>query len=186
MDAHTPDIAQVRRLLEEAAALGLSVRACERLGWLEHLCETGSVTDTTRHFGIPRMALYRVLRRFNPADSKSLEDQSRRPHTMRRPAARVPAIESDVPQFAQVAEPVAMQPAAQPFVCQCALCRIRAWPHLPRFKSGLVLASVLVNVAFVSFLLATAVLEGRSFEASLASDSASASDSAHLHSLPLE
>lgn len=71
---------QIESLLSRAAELRLSRRARARLLVLRHYAESDSVTATCRQFAIPRMTLYRLLGRFNPAVPSSLEDRSRRPH----------------------------------------------------------------------------------------------------------
>ena len=75
----------LRQLLQDATLRGISQKGRERLEWLVHFCENGkSVSDTSKHFGIPRMTLYRLLERFNSEDLTTLEDRSRRPHTVRK------------------------------------------------------------------------------------------------------
>jgi hypothetical protein len=76
-------LAEIEDVALRADALQLSPRARERLAWLRHHALTGSVAETCRLFGIPRVTLYRLLTRFDPRDPTSLEDRSRRPHTVR-------------------------------------------------------------------------------------------------------
>ena len=63
----------------------LSREAKRRLGWMDHLRTHGNVSFTARHFGIRRSTVYRVARRFDPYDLKTLEDRSRRPKKVRSP-----------------------------------------------------------------------------------------------------
>jgi transposase InsO family protein len=64
----------------------LSKRAKQRLKWLDYR-QTHTVTQTCRHFDIPRSTLNRWQQRFDPRDLSTLEDRSSRPHTMRQPGA---------------------------------------------------------------------------------------------------
>lgn len=61
----------------------LSKRAKQRLKWLDYR-NTHTVTQTCRHYDIPRSTLHRWAKRFDPGDLASLEDRSARPHTMRQ------------------------------------------------------------------------------------------------------
>lgn len=61
----------------------LSKRANQRLKWLDYR-KTHSVTQTCRHFDIPRSTLHRWAKRFNPQDLATLEDRSSRPMTIRQ------------------------------------------------------------------------------------------------------
>jgi hypothetical protein len=76
-------VAQIESLIANADGLHLSTRARERLTWLRSYAVTGSVSETCRLHSIPRVTFYRLLERFDPAAPASLEDQSRRPHTIR-------------------------------------------------------------------------------------------------------
>ena len=162
MQQYTPNTELVRQYARDADALGLSVRAKERLTWLLHYCENGhSVSATCRQFGIPRMTLYRVLQRFEFDDPKSLEDQSRRPHAVRpRVAAPAPVVAAPAVQ-----QSLFQAPAPQEHRClhpHCVSCMAARIDLGRKLKSAFLLGSVLVNVAFLSFLLVTALYEGRS------------------------
>lgn len=61
----------------------LSKRAKQRLKWLDYR-KTHTVTQTCRHFDIPRSTLNRWQQRFDPRDLSSLEDRPSRPHTVRQ------------------------------------------------------------------------------------------------------
>lgn len=87
MHTHIPSATELRRLLEDARARGLSARAMERLQWLLHYVEQGkSVSATCRHFGITRITFYRLLHRFNAHDLRTLENQPPRLRTMHHSA----------------------------------------------------------------------------------------------------
>lgn len=60
----------------------LSKRATQRLRWLDYR-KTHTVTQTCRHFDIPRSTLHRWTKRFDPHDLSTLEDRSSRPRTIR-------------------------------------------------------------------------------------------------------
>ena len=77
-------IEQMEALLACVEEAPLSVRARRRLTWLIHHLRTGeSVRKTCRRFRIARSTLHRLLERFDLDDPQSLEDRSRRPHTIR-------------------------------------------------------------------------------------------------------
>jgi putative transposase len=61
----------------------LSKRAKQRLKWLDYR-KTHTVTQTCRHFDIPRSTLNRWTQRFDPHDLSTLEDRSSRPRTVRQ------------------------------------------------------------------------------------------------------
>lgn len=61
----------------------LSKRAKQRLKWLDYR-NTHTVTQTCRHFAIPRSTLNRWTQRFDPHDLRTLEDRSSRPRTVRQ------------------------------------------------------------------------------------------------------
>jgi hypothetical protein len=133
----------------------MSAKAQERVRWLEYYCDHDeNATETCRHFGIPRMTLYRVFRRCDASRPELLEDQSRRPHTRRgEPLAAsapvtMPAVAAAVPPVpeAPIAPVIAAPPPAD-------------WGKT--LRNTLIIACLLVNFAFMSFLLTTALLEGR-------------------------
>lgn len=77
----------VRRLLRRAASeRELSPQALQRLRWFAFALEhRGNVSLTCRHFGIARSTFLRWAERFDVRDSSTLEEHSRRPHTVRQP-----------------------------------------------------------------------------------------------------
>ncbi len=88
MHIHAFTAEELSRLLARADELALSAKARERLEWLTHYVRAGrSVSATCRHFGITRVTFYRLLQRFNLAEPRTLEDQSRRPHGAQSPVS---------------------------------------------------------------------------------------------------
>ena len=76
----------IRRLLKCAEALELSHASVQRLKWFLFAAEhDGNVSLTCRHFGISRSTFLRWRHRFDPRDTDTLKDESRRPHTVRTP-----------------------------------------------------------------------------------------------------
>lgn len=61
----------------------LSKRAKQRLKWLDYR-KTHSVTQTCRHYDIPRSTLHRWEQRLDPDNLASLEDRSSRPQRVRQ------------------------------------------------------------------------------------------------------
>ncbi len=84
MESLRPAQGAIHRLLRDAHALGLSMKARERLRWFAFAVDHGcTVAETCQHFGIARSTLLKWLRRFDPHDPASLEERSRRPRRMR-------------------------------------------------------------------------------------------------------
>jgi transposase InsO family protein len=85
-------------------AYRLSKRAKQRLKWLDYR-KTHTVTQTCRHYDIPRSTLHRWEKRFDPGDLASLEDRSSRPQTVRqrtwgtREVAAVLALRTQYPRW---------------------------------------------------------------------------------------
>ena len=81
-------------MLSRVQQLELSRAAKLRLQWflfaVEHDC---NVSLTCRHFGIARTTFLRWANRFDPADPTSLEEYSRKPHTVRKPETDNYAVE---------------------------------------------------------------------------------------------
>ena len=76
----------VRRLLRNAGEYELAADAIQKLKWFLYALEhDGNVSLTCRHFGISRSTLLRWMSRFDATDVRSLQDLSRRPHTVRGP-----------------------------------------------------------------------------------------------------
>lgn len=66
-------------------SLKLSVKARQRLAWMDLFRECGNAAQVCRHFSIPLRTFWRWKKRFDPWDLKSLEDRSHRPkHSPRR------------------------------------------------------------------------------------------------------
>src|SRR3989344_5384385 len=65
--------------------IGLSSQAREKLEWIIFFNTVGerNVTKTALYFGISRKTLHKWLGRFNDRNLKSLEENSRSPHTKR-------------------------------------------------------------------------------------------------------
>jgi transposase-like protein len=94
MSLHRVTLPDVRRLLKQAVALELSAGAVLRLKWFLYACEhDGNVSLTCRHFGIARTTLLRWMERFDASDISTLEEESRRPHTVRAPETDTHVIE---------------------------------------------------------------------------------------------
>jgi transposase-like protein len=86
MPARDSRLADVRRLLKQAAELELSAGAVLRLKWFLYAIEhDDNVSLACRHFGIARSTFVRWWNRFDAKDPSSLEETSRRPHTVRAP-----------------------------------------------------------------------------------------------------
>lgn len=174
-------IEQVQQILLHARAREMSEKARERLTWLEHFCVHGnSVTETSRYFGIPRMTLYRALKRFDPANPLSLEDLSRRPYGCgQRAEDPVAGYSPDargtyVPEFRQEQ---AQMPSASlsehASVCShphCVFCGMKRFWRT--WKRAFLFSSLFVNLAFIVFLLGTVLFESQSTTASLTDTSA--------------
>lgn len=76
--------ADVGRLLQRSRELELSASAVQKLKWFAFALEhNGNVSLACRHFGIARSTFMRWAERFDPRDPLSLEEESRRPHTVR-------------------------------------------------------------------------------------------------------
>jgi transposase-like protein len=84
----------VRRLLKQAVSLELSASAVQRLKWYAYALEhKHNISRTCRHFGIARSTFLRWAERFDPSNPDTLEETSRRPHTVRVPETDPQAIE---------------------------------------------------------------------------------------------
>jgi len=70
--------------LNRIKSVRLSREAKHRLQVIEYYLKTNNVSLTCRHFGICRSYFYKWYGRFNPQNLASLEDQSRRPKTVRK------------------------------------------------------------------------------------------------------
>lgn len=84
----------VRRLLRSAEEYELSAMAVQRLKWFQYNIEHGgNVSLTCRHFGISRSTYLRWAERFDATDIRTLEEFSRRPHTVRLPETETRTVE---------------------------------------------------------------------------------------------
>jgi hypothetical protein len=156
MEPSSASVGEIEALLGRADEFQLSRRARERLSWLRHYALTDSVTDTCRHFQIPRVTLYRLLRRFDPSRPSSLEDRSTRPHRGRVSAAPVPAARRGgetklriVPETARQSQRMTDRWFGIP-ASLCVDCR-------RKMRRTLVLASVLLNLILTGILLIATV-----------------------------
>lgn len=76
----------ITNLLQHAESLRLSRDARRRLAWFSYaLRHDGNISLTCRYFGISRATFLRWAKRFDPKRPETLEDNSRRPHTVREP-----------------------------------------------------------------------------------------------------
>ena len=70
--------------LSRIRSVQLSKGAQHRLRIIEYYLKSRNVSLTCRHYGICRSYFYKWLKRFNPKNLASLEDRSKRPHTIRK------------------------------------------------------------------------------------------------------
>jgi transposase len=83
-------LTEVRSLQRRAGKLELSTEARKRLRWFEYfLSHKRNVSLTCRYYGISRSTFLRWANRFVASDLSTLEDQSRRPHSVRAPETPV-------------------------------------------------------------------------------------------------
>lgn len=76
----------ITNLLQHAESLRLSRDARRRLAWFSYaLSHDGNISLTCRYFGISRATFLRWAKRFDAKRPETLEDNSRRPHTVREP-----------------------------------------------------------------------------------------------------
>jgi len=62
----------------------LSEEGAKRLRWMDHYARHGNARLTCRHFDISAQTFYRWKNRFDPEDLTTLEEESRRPHHVRK------------------------------------------------------------------------------------------------------
>ncbi|OQA04061.1 MAG: Integrase core domain protein [bacterium ADurb.Bin400] len=62
----------------------LSKEGRRRLKWIDYYHEKQNVTDTCRHFDIGRSLFYKWFNRYKKLGLSGLEEESRRPHTVRK------------------------------------------------------------------------------------------------------
>jgi putative transposase len=71
----------------------ISRGAAKRLQWFDHYERCGNARKTCRYFGISAQTFYRWKARFDPYDLTTLEEESRRPRTVRQPETPLRVIE---------------------------------------------------------------------------------------------
>ncbi|MBI1934521.1 helix-turn-helix domain-containing protein, partial [Candidatus Peregrinibacteria bacterium] len=77
---------EIGHFLRNAEALSIGRAARQRLRWFLYALDHGNdPREVGKHFGISPSTFRRWLKRFDPADPQSLEEKSRRPHTIREP-----------------------------------------------------------------------------------------------------
>ena len=62
----------------------LSIKARQRLKWMDHYHQSDNAAKTCRYFGISGKTFYKWLKRYNPHNLISLEEKSRRPKKLRQ------------------------------------------------------------------------------------------------------
>jgi putative transposase len=87
-----PGSEYIRSLVRQGT---ISSTAAARLKWMDHYSQHGNVRLTCRHFDISPQTFYRWKRRFDPYDLATLEDESHRPHHVRKPQTQ-PAVEDRI------------------------------------------------------------------------------------------
>jgi hypothetical protein len=142
-------VGEIESLQSGADGLQLSRRARERLSWLRHYALTDSVTDTCRYYRIPRVTLYRLLRRFDPLEPSTLEDRSRRPHTARELAPPGAAASAERMPRAPMHAATPVRPTGPRGACFH--CRLLAGDR--RSVRHAILVCVLVNAVLVGVLV---------------------------------
>jgi transposase len=75
----------LKNILASVKRENVSDGALRRAQWLLFFAEHNNVSLTCRHFAIARSTFLRWLKRFDPNDLQSLEEESRRPHSVRQP-----------------------------------------------------------------------------------------------------
>lgn len=94
MPARDTRLADVRRLLKQAVELELSAGAVQHLKWFVYAIEhDDNVSLACRHFGIARSTFIRWWNRFDATDIATLEETSRRPHSVRAPETDAHVVE---------------------------------------------------------------------------------------------
>lgn len=94
MGRSLPKAPDCRRMLRRAEELELSSDAIQKLKWFLYCAEHYyNVSLTCRHFGISRSTFLRWAHRFNPEIPASLEEVSRRPHTVRQSETNIKLLE---------------------------------------------------------------------------------------------
>ncbi len=73
----------------------ISKEGLRRLGWMDHYARHGNARLTCRHYNISPQTFYRWKNRFDPERLSSLDDESRRPHRVRKPVTPA-AVEDEI------------------------------------------------------------------------------------------
>lgn len=83
MHSRFPRLSEVKRFLRRSQELEISPQGVQRLKWFVFALEHDkNISLTCRHFGIARSTFLCWLRRFDVKNVTSLEDHSRRPHSV--------------------------------------------------------------------------------------------------------
>jgi len=85
-----PGSEYIRSLVRQGT---ISKGAARRLQWFDYYERWGNARKTCRYFGISVQTFYRWKARFDRYDLTTLEEESRRPHGVRRPETPVKVIE---------------------------------------------------------------------------------------------
>src|SRR4030065_531870 len=85
-----PGSEYIRSLVRQGT---ISRGATKRLQWFDYYERCGNARRTCRYFGISAQTFYRCKARFDPYDLTTLEEESRRPHTVRHPQTPLRVIE---------------------------------------------------------------------------------------------
>jgi putative transposase len=80
----------IRSLIRQGT---ISKDAANRLKWFDYYAGCGNARKTCRRFGISAQTFYRWKGRFDPYDLTTLQEESRRPHKVRRPQTAVEVVE---------------------------------------------------------------------------------------------
>lgn len=76
----------------------LSKEGKKRLKWIDYYKRTESVTQTCRHFDIARSLFYKWFNRYEKMGLAGLENQSKRPHTVRKREV-LPEVQKDIQEI---------------------------------------------------------------------------------------
>ena len=85
-----PGSEYIRSLVRQGT---ITKAAAKRLQWFDYYERCGNARKTCRYFGISAQTFYRWKARFDPYDLRTLEEESRRPLTVRQPETPLRVIE---------------------------------------------------------------------------------------------
>jgi putative transposase len=71
----------------------ITKEASKRLRWMDYYLKSRNARLTCRYFGISAQTFYRWWNRFDPYDLTTLEDESKRPHRVRRSETPIKVVE---------------------------------------------------------------------------------------------